>query len=74
MSEYTWIGKRVIVFWTDEARENDCDWPAFRVLDECEDGLFCVGVNSPDGTTHDGSKAFIPHKYMADIIEWKEDA
>jgi hypothetical protein len=68
------IGKRIIVFWTDAARESGSDWPAFRVIDELPKGYYCEGITAPDGTTHDGSTAFIEFLDTHDIIEWKEGA
>lgn len=68
------IGKRIIAFWTNEAFETGNDWPSFRVIDESECGFWCVGVDAPDGSKHDGSKVFIRHADLNDYHIWKEDA
>jgi hypothetical protein len=73
MKEYTNIGKRIIVFWTDKAYRNRSDWASFLIIDECQDGMYCQGVTSPDGTPHDGSKTFIRNNEINDWIEWKEE-
>ena len=65
-------GKRVLIFWTTKAWNDGSDWPAFKVLDECNDGIFCAGVTRPDGLEHDGSKCFIPFEDVHDILEWRE--
>lgn len=67
------IGKRVIVNWSSKAFDKGADWPAFRVLDVCVDGYFCQGIDSPDGTMHDGSKAFIREDEILFMTEWKEE-
>ena len=68
-----YIGKRIIVMWTQRAYNRGSDWPSFRVLDVSDEGFFCEGVDSPDGSKHDGSKAFIPHNDYVDFVIWKED-
>ncbi len=65
-------GKRVLVFWTQKAYDSGSEWPAFIVLDENEDGIWCKGTTRPDGMDHDGSKAFIDFQDTYEIIEWKE--
>jgi len=71
--DHTNIGKRIIVFWTNKAYMNGKDWPSFRIIDECEDGMYCQGVASPEGAEHDGSKVFIRNIEINDWIEWKEE-
>lgn len=65
-------GKRVLVFWTQKKYEHGDEWPSFFVIDETDDGIFCRGVDRPDGMIHDGSKCFILFEDTYDIIEWKE--
>jgi hypothetical protein len=68
------IGKRIIVFWTTKAYNAGSDWPSFRVIDATDLDLWCQGVDSPDGTPHDGSKCSIAVCDFLDVIEWKEGA
>lgn len=71
ISNDTWKGKRVIIQWTLRAQSKGCDWPSFVVLDECEDGLWLQGCDSPNGCPHDGSKAYGPNREIASIMEWR---
>ena len=66
-------GKRVLVFWTQKAYDSGSEWPAFVVIDENEEGIWCAGTKSPSGMDHDGTKTFINFKETYNIIEWKED-
>ena len=68
----SFIGKRVIIFWTTEAFNRGSDWPSFLIIDADEDTAWCQGVNSPDGTPHDGSKCAIMEKDTLNIIEWTQ--
>lgn len=61
-------GKRILVRW---AEDSSSDWWAFRVVKECDDGLFLQGVDAPDGAPHDGSHCFAPNAEIVDCIEWK---
>jgi hypothetical protein len=72
------IGKRVLIIWKDDA---EAEWIAFRVLDYApgcfgdQDGwLWLQGVNSPDGSEHDGTKCAASMNEIRDIVEWKEEA
>ena len=69
----SFIGKRILVFWTTSAFNKGSDWPSFRVIDVGEDHMWCEGINSPDGSTHDGSKRSISVDETLNIIEWKEE-
>jgi hypothetical protein len=66
------IGKRVIVLWTDNARSRGADWIAFRVIDVGPESVWLQGVDAPDGSKHDGSKAAALESEIWDMIEWKE--
>ena len=70
----TMIGKRIIVLWTTDAFNAGNDWIAYRVIDESPDGFWVFGVDSPDGSKHDGSKTFISHGETLGIVEWNETA
>ncbi len=67
-------GKRVLVFWTTAAHNRGDEWKSFMVLDESDEGIFCKGVNAPNGAEHDGTKCFIKFSDTLDILEWREDA
>lgn len=66
------IGKRVIVMWTTKAFYAGSDWPSFRVIDADDGGIWCQGVESPNGCPHKGDKVFINESDYHDLIEWKE--
>lgn len=68
----SFIGKRILVFWTTAAFNKGSDWPSFRVVYANEEMAWCVGINSPDGCKHDGSKCCIKIDETLNIIEWKE--
>ena len=68
------IGKRILVSWTTRAFNAGHDWPSFRVIDADDDQMWCVGVDSPDGCKHDGSKCMIRVSDTLSVIEWKEEA
>jgi hypothetical protein len=70
----SFIGKRIIVFWTTAAFNEGADWPSYRVIDANLDCAWCHGIDSPDGTSHDGSKCSIKISETLNIIEWKENA
>ena len=67
-----YIGKRVLIIWTDKAYNQGYDWISFVIESAAENGLLLRGCDSPDGSRHVGNTCVAHERDIRDVILWED--